>query len=136
MGALFSKLTKFVTGHNLVGTPDQLVQIAWIGTASRQEAEKRLEGRPVGTFLTRWSTHTDSYVVSHVISSLPNVRYCHVGGITPSDSKKSLIVQTHNNEFWIFGSLFVVITFMIENGQIKFPVNTQHPVKTPYGPLG
>lgn len=79
---------------------EDLKAISWQGNISRLEAEDLLQNSPMGTFLTRWSSNTNSYVLSYV---KPDGSFKHIGYIYPKEEGLSAVIarttREHEDEY-------------------------------------
>ena len=71
--------------------PKDASQVAWFGEISREQAETLLRGKPDGTFLTRWSGNTGSYVLSYICGN--GKEFKHVAGIMPKEGDSVTVVR-------------------------------------------
>lgn len=63
--------------------------IAWNGNISREETEKILAKQPPGTFLTRWSENSNSYVISY---KREDGKFGHIAHIHPTGVAQGITV--------------------------------------------
>jgi len=96
--------------------PD-LSTIAWCGSISRVEAEEILERREDGTFLTRWSNNTRSYVLSMVRHGIVQ----HISGLTPGNQGQITVVK-ENGSLAIFPTLGAYVERMQVMGIVSRPL--------------
>jgi hypothetical protein len=76
--------------------------IGYLGKLKREEAEIKLMSSPPGTFLTRWSEHTESYVVSyHDIEDeqVKHIAHLRPDPVTGSISEPSRLCG-HDEDKW------------------------------------
>lgn len=85
----------FVDSGNVIG---------WHGEIGRPETEAILSGLPVGTFLTRYSTHAKSYIISHV---LPDKTIQHIANITKEQQDRVKVVMKQGIFFYNTFAQFV-----------------------------
>jgi len=73
-----------------VREPKDPAAVGWRGDISRETAEHLLRSTPDGTYLTRWSSTTSSYVLTY---SVNGGRECkHIAGILPADEGEGVSV--------------------------------------------
>jgi hypothetical protein len=65
--------------------------VAWYGEISRDQAETHLRGKSDGTFLTRWSGNTGSYVLSYISGG--GKEFKHIAGIMPKEGEAVTVVR-------------------------------------------
>jgi hypothetical protein len=100
---------------------------AWFGEISRERSEELLRGTPDGTFLTRWSSKTSSYVLSYVHSR--DIK--HIAGILPSELGEAVTVVRADQVVLSYNSLLEYLNSMRQSKWISHPmVNTEN---NPYG---
>jgi len=87
--------------------PDEdLKLIGWSGALSRDDSELKLGGFPTGTFLTRWSANTNSYVVSYSVE----MSIIHLAFIRPREGGGGGVrVELQNGRTSEFNSLLEYI---------------------------
>jgi len=93
----------------------------WIGDMSRQQAEELLKSCPLKTFVLRWSSHTDSLVLSYTFSKA-EVKH-RVGIQLDCGRGKTLqavpvIVETSEGQNQIHKNLFEYLTSLQKEGTI------------------
>lgn len=99
--------------------------IGHCGNIGREEAEKRLTGKPVGTFLMRFSDKAGYHVLSYVRQ---DHRIGHIGHIKEAEDGKVSVVTGEGNEK--FESLRDFINTMKKNRVIFDPVENHEYNKT------
>jgi len=109
------------------GVPVQVIppseyqkQLGWCGALERTEAEDKLRGCPVGTFLIRWSNNARSYVLSYTQAGATCV---HVAKIVPM-TDGTIKVETGDNKNAIYKSLMDLIAHTKGKGIVSKPVQT------------
>jgi len=83
---------------------EDLRVIGWVGGVSRDEAEQKLGGFPNGTFLTRWSGNTNSYVISYSVE----MSVVHLAFIRPRQGG-GIVVELQNGRTSEFNTLLEYI---------------------------
>lgn len=99
--------------------PGKHLETGFLGNLERKDAEARLQGAPVGTFLTRWSDRSNSYVLTYINSTAENP-FTHIGSIRPT-SDNQLQVMTHAGTE-TFKNLQDFVSTMITNKVISRPI--------------
>jgi hypothetical protein len=102
------------------GSVKQITQIAWRGEYSREQSEVELAKTPKGTFLTRWSTSSKSYVVSHSLGD--GVHVGHVAYIFPNNDG-SVTVERNDGLKSLYPSLFEYVEKLKQIGTLFAPSN-------------
>jgi len=94
-------------------------KIGWVGFLSRVDSENLLRNKAVGTFLIRWSTSSNSYVLSFVGSSrqVENCAYINL-----LDSKGRISVTHENDEKTEYENLAHYIDYQTKSGLISKPI--------------
>jgi len=96
--------------------------IGYSGSMERPQAEKVLGGRSIGTFLTRWSPRSNSFVLSYVGK---NSVISHIGRIIPLDSDEQrrltspITVTTDSKQQQKYDNLAKFVEIMKASGKIK-----------------
>lgn len=98
--------------------PGHASKVGWQGEISRGEAEERLKGKPSGTFLTRWSSNSQSYVLSYTKGNVSE----HIAFIKPGPDNVSVSVVRADTSTATYSSLMEYINAMISTRLISAPV--------------
>lgn len=98
-----------------MGDPADIASIGYSGTISRNQAEEKLKGCEIGTFLVRWSHNTSSYVLSYITG--PN-QYQHIAYIKP-DKDNGITVDKQDGTSSKYENLKAYIEAMKSSGIIK-----------------
>lgn len=102
--------------------PTQLQSVlGWSGLLSRKEAQLQLRDCPQGTFLIRWSTNANSYVLSFKKGR----EVLHIGSIKPSGNGTEIIVAIQNETKATYPSLLEYVEAMKKNGFITLSIHAQ-----------
>lgn len=102
--------------------------IGYLGKLKREEAEIKLMSSPPGTFLTRWSEHTESYVVSY--HDMEDGQVKHIAHLRPDPVTGSISVCTDLGVTEVFKNLHDFVDTMKKNGIITVPVEIKDYLKT------
>jgi len=97
--------------------PPNPISIAYCGSISRVQSEEILKGHPDGTFLTRWSNNTKSYVLSVIRGGIVQ----HVSGLAPGSSGQISVIK-ENGSIAVFPSLNAYIERMKTLSIISLPI--------------
>eukprot|EP01119_Soliformovum_irregulare_P000242 TRINITY_DN10178_c0_g1_i2.p1 TRINITY_DN10178_c0_g1~~TRINITY_DN10178_c0_g1_i2.p1 ORF type:complete len:210 (+),score=45.89 TRINITY_DN10178_c0_g1_i2:235-864(+) len=104
--------------HVPVPLHSDLDKIGWRGGISRQVAEDVLVCNPVGTYLVRWSSNTNSYVLSvHKAGGIQ-----HISGIISEQVSGKVSVTKENGTVSVFANMESYINKMAALGVITYPL--------------
>jgi len=100
--------------------------IGWCGEIERPPAEELLQGKPLGTFLTRYSARAQSYVVSLVAKDEQqvNLKVYHIAGWKKSDDG-SVTAERPGGKYKYYGNLVEAI--YEEMVELRYPMKCPLP---------
>eukprot|EP01116_Phalansterium_solitarium_P011740 TRINITY_DN274_c1_g1_i1.p1 TRINITY_DN274_c1_g1~~TRINITY_DN274_c1_g1_i1.p1 ORF type:complete len:796 (-),score=265.08 TRINITY_DN274_c1_g1_i1:199-2586(-) len=111
----------------LVVPLENLSAIGWNGDISRAEAEAKLDSCPAGTFLVRWSSAMQSYVLSYVKQGR---LFVHAGNMRPDAIGTARItVENEDGTKYHCESIGQYIDTLRMKGVITHPLSSNIPVQ-------
>jgi len=100
-----------------------LASIGWSGEIERGALEQKMKNAKPGTFLTRWSKHTRSYVLTY---ARDDRSLTHIAYIKPTP-EGTITVDKEDGTKSHYPDLFAYVQAMMKNGIIKQPLEINEP---------
>jgi hypothetical protein len=103
--------------------------IGWVGDLSREHCEKLLKELPFGTFLTRWSSGSQSYVVSYSLGpNSPSSQVAHIAFIKPIGNGR-IVVEREDGGKKEYDTLSDYVYVIQKSGIITNPIHFDAPIR-------